>query len=330
MPWLKKMPFVLRPRVTKTRAIRLHRIEGRRKSNMKTENVYSIITERICALLEKGTIPWAKPWANTSETRFPRNFVSNRPYRGINPFLLHSMSFESPYWLTFKQAQDLGGYVRKGEKGCPVVFWKWIQTDELDQNGRAKQIPFLRYFNCFNVLQCEGIPVPAVEQPKREHQPIQAAEAIIKNMPKPPEVRFGGDRACYIPAFDRIEMPKAEAFNSPEAFYSVLFHEEIHATGAASRLNRKSVSASEGELSAFGSEPYAKEELIAEMGASFLCGHAGIVQTTINNSAAYIAGWLETLRNDNRLILQAAAQAQKAADYILNVSPETNNTEESI
>jgi antirestriction protein ArdC len=175
----------------------------------------------------------------------------------------------------------------------------------------------------FNVSQCEGIPadkIPSVNRIGREHNSISQAEQIVSAMPKRPEIRHGGGRACYSPAFDRVDMPKAETFRSGEDFYSVLFHELTHSTGHQSRLNRKGVAGSDGEWSAFGSTPYAREELVAEMGAAFLSGHAGIVERTLDNSAAYVQSWLQRLKDDARLVVQAAAQAQKAADYILGAS----------
>jgi antirestriction protein ArdC len=284
---------------------------------VKETNVYEIVTERIVTLLNQGTIPWQKPWTTGGKNLLPRNLVSGKAYRGVNVFLLHAMNYSSPYWLTFKQAQQLGGNVRKGEKACPVVFWKWLEgTDE--KTGEKKRIPFLRYYSAFNATQCEGIEFPKPEATARQHNPIETAEKIVANMPKLPPVQHGGDRAAYSPALDLVLMPAPETFRTGEHYYSVLLHELTHATGHQSRLNRKGVAGSEGEWSAFGSTPYAKEELVAEMGAAFLCGHAGIVERTIDDSAAYIAGWLERLKEDNRLIVQAAAQAQKAADYILS------------
>lgn len=301
-------------------------MDGVERLAVKDQTVYEIVTERIIALLEQGTVPWQKPWATSGEDCMPRNLISKKPYRGVNVFLLHAMSFESPYWLTFKQAQELGGNVRKGEKACPVVFWKWLESPD-EKASERKRIPLLRYYHVFNASQCEGIQVPLTEKKGRDHSPIAEAERILAGMPKPPAIVHGRDRACYLPAFDRVELPSPEAFRTGEHYYSVLLHELTHATGHQERLNRKGVAGSEGEWSAFGSTPYAREELVAEMGASFLCGHAGIVERTITDSAAYIAGWLERLREDKRLIVQAAAQAQRAADYVLNRRHQTEESE---
>jgi len=283
-----------------------------------SQAVYQVITDRIIGLLEQGTVPWQKPWTTSEGDAFPRNLVSRKPYRGVNTFLLHAMSYGSPYWLTFKQAQALGGNVRKGEKAAPVVFWRWLDTDEKDATGKAKRVPMLRYYSVFNVAQCDGIAAPVTEHNGRTHNPIDEAERIVAGMPKRPAIQLGGNRACYSPAFDRVSMPEPETFASGQAYYSVLFHELTHSTGHESRLARKGIAGTDGEWSAFGSTPYAREELVAEMGAAFLAGHAGIVERTLDNSAAYIAGWLERLKDDNKLVVMAAAQAQKAADYILD------------
>ena len=247
----------------------------------------------------------------------PRNLISKREYRGLNVFLLHAMSHQSPFWLTYKQAQELGGNVKRGEKACPVLFWKWLDVAE---EGEAKRVPFLRYYSVFNVGQCEGIPqdkIPALNGSKRQHAPIVEAERIVDAMPKRPEIKRGLDRAFYSPSGDFVGMPAPAQFRSAEDYHSVLFHELTHATGHENRLNRKGVNGADGERSAFGSTPYAKEELVAEMGAAFLCGQAGIVERTLNNSAAYVASWLQRLKDDRRLVVHAAAQAQKAADFIL-------------
>jgi antirestriction protein ArdC len=179
----------------------------------------------------------------------------------------------------------------------------------------------LRYYSVFNVEQCDGIEYPKPDVPTFEFTPIERAEQIVAGMPNKPEITSGGDSAYYRPSLDQVNMPPKERFERPEYFYDTLFHELTHATGHESRLNRKGV-ADKDEHSQFGSDPYAREELVAEMGASFLCGHAGIVERTIDNSAAYIGHWLEQLKQDPRLVIVAAGQAQKAADYILGTQPE--------
>jgi antirestriction protein ArdC len=281
---------------------------------------YQVVTDRIIQLLENDIVPWQQPW-NAATT--PRNIITQKPYRGINTLLLNSLMFEQPYFLTFKQALQLGGHVKRGEKASPVVFWKWLEFPDENVAEKLKRLPFLRYYSVFNIAQCEGISsliIPATNQNRIEANPIAAAEQIILNMPRKPLIQFGGGRACYRPSVDRVDMPKPETFRTMEDYYSVFFHEIVHSTGHGLRLNRKGVNGIEGEWSAFGSTPYAKEELVAEMGAAMLCGQVGIISRTIENSASYIQSWLARLKNDKKLVIQAAAQAQKAADFILGNS----------
>lgn len=270
------------------------------------------ISERITALiLEKlaaGTVPWRQPW--TIDT-WPRNLVSQKCYRGINVFLLTLAGHACPYWLTYRQAKALGGIICKGERGMMVVYWKLL--DIVDEEGEEKQIPLLRYYTVFNLNQCEGIPAPESPPQAQAHEPLSRCEIILANMPNPPAVEENTVRACYDPNLDKIHLPPRRCFDNAEGFYTTLYHELIHSTGHPSRLNRSTVN----EASWFGSENYSKEELIAEMGAAFLCVHTGIENETVNNSAAYIAGWLERLRNDQRLVIVAAAQAQRAFEYIV-------------
>lgn len=274
---------------------------------MKNE-VYERITDRITALLTAGTVPWHKPWKAT--TGLPRNLVSKKPYRGINAFLLLAMSYESPFWLTFRQAAALGGSVRKGEKACPVVFWKQLKIED-KETDKTKRIPLLRYYHVFNAAQCDGLKVNALTEPTEDG--CTKPEVIVANMPQPPVVKHGMTRASYSVYEDRVAMPDRERFDSQDGYYATLFHELVHSTGHQKRLNRATILESKG----FGSDPYCREELVAEMGAAFLCGQAEIAERIVENSAAYIQNWLTQLQNDQTLIVQAAAQAQKAADFIL-------------
>ena len=280
-------------------------------------NVYEVINQRIMELLNEGTVPWRKTW--NVATNQPKNLVSKKEYRGINVFMLACMPFSSPYWLTFKQCSDLKGMVKKGSKSTPVIFWKWLDrrdacgddSDTVTINGK---IPMLRYYNVFNLDQIKGIEAPpSAETIINTFTPIERAEQIVTGMPLRPEIKHGGNSASYSPMLDYVKLPVPEAFESPEEYYNTLNHELIHSVGHAKRLGRKGIL----EPSYFGSHEYSKEELIAECGAAFLCGHAGIEQTTIVNSAAYIQGWLRSLKNDKTLLVHAAAQAQKASDYIL-------------
>lgn len=276
------------------------------------KSVYEIVTSRIIAELEAGVIPWRKPW----QTEAPKNLSSGKAYRGINIFLLGLRGYTSPWWLTYQQALQRGGHVRKGEKGSPVVFWKWNAREVEDADGekRKESSPILRYYTVFNVEQCEGIAAPVASRPPVN--PIQAAEGLCKGMPNPPS-REQSDQAAYSPSRDAVLMPAMGSFESAESFYSTLFHELTHSTGHASRLARPHIM----EVAYFGSEDYSREELVAEMGASMLCGVAGIESRTVSNSAAYIQSWLRVLKGDSRLVVVAAAQAQKAADYIRGTAP---------
>lgn len=277
-------------------------------------DVYAIVTNRILEQLEKGVIPWHRPWAGAASA--PRNLMSNRPYRGVNVFLLSSAGYASPFWLTFKQAQSLGGHVRQGQRGWPVVFWKWLEGTDAE-TGEAKRIPLLRYFTVFNSSQCEGVTLRQLVDavPRVEFEPIAACESILAGMPvNRPALHHDSAGAFYRPATDSVHMPDRRMFDAPAHYYGTLFHELAHATGHPSRLNREGITAT----AAFGSPTYSIEELVAEMGSAYLCGHAGIdTPPIVENIAAYLAAWIAKLRGDSRLVVQAAGAAQKAADWIL-------------
>ena len=276
--------------------------------------VYEIITDTIIQKLEQGVIPWRKPWSGGG---LPQNFVSGKRYRGINLTLLNLSDYSSPYWLTFKQAGELGGRIKKGEKSTMVVFWKWLQVTDVDEEDRSidKQIPFLRYYRVFNLEQTEGIDYTS-EESAIDFKPIENCERVVHEMSDCPVIRHKGTRAFYSPSEDYIQMPPAGSFVSCEEYYSTLFHEMAHSTGHERRLNRSSLS----DYAPFGSKTYGTEELIAEFSASFLCGHTGIEQETVDNSAGYIGGWLKKIREDKKMLVFAAAKAQKAVDYILNLN----------
>jgi antirestriction protein ArdC len=184
---------------------------------------YERITERIVGLLEQGTIPWHKPWR--VNTGLPRNLVTQKPYRGINPFLLMAMGYESPHWLTFRQAIQLGGSVKKGEKACPVVFWKKFQVTDEDTE-ELKRIPLLRLYYVFNVAQCEGLK----NMPEEDTSAFAVTEAakIVAKMPQPPVMKHGMSHAYYTPVNDMVGMPERKRFDTADAYHATLFHELVH------------------------------------------------------------------------------------------------------
>src|SRR5262249_2619544 len=234
-------------------------------------NVYETITNRIMEQLEHGTVPWQQPWNHTAG--LPRNLLSQKPYRGINVWVLASAGYASPYWLTYRQAQDIGGHVRKGEHGAPVVFWKVLERGEESQDGEetnnsTRRVPLARLYTVFNVQQCE---LPERLQPfltidsalrADTHRQIEACEQIVAGMPRRPEIRHEEARASYRPASDIVNMPACGLFSKAEHYYSALFHELTHSTGHGSRLDRPTLR----DLLAFGDTNYSKEELCAEMG----------------------------------------------------------------
>mgnify|MGYP001214358879 CR=1 FL=1 len=289
-------------------------------NNEQSIDVYALVTNRIIELLESGTIPWQQP---LREAGLPRNLLSKRPYRGINVFLLNSLQYDQNLFLTWKQIKTIGGSVLKGEKGHLVIFTKMVETDEMTKSNKPKLKPFLRYYKVFNISQCKDIPVELIPKEGELLAPALAFDLVVENMPNRPPVVNKEKEAYYQPKGDFINMPKIKSFKSIELYYGVLFHEMIHSTGHESRLNRKEVT---GKI-VFGSESYSLEELTAEMGACFLKSHCGMNIDDLSNNAAYIQNWLEQLRNEKRFIIQAAARAQKAVEYILNEKVEEQLTD---
>ncbi len=283
-------------------------------------SVAEIVTDQIIKAMERGVIPWQKPWVGDAANM---NAVSKKAYRGVNVWLLTiarlSGGFASNYWMTFKQAEAAGGMVRKGSKGTLVVFAQYPDKKESelpDEDDRKRAV--IRYYYVFNLDQIDGLPVEFLDKLNIEHDviefnPIDAAERLIAGMPADmPEIRHGEQRAYYSPQFDFINMPARNSFVSEEAYYVTLFHEAIHATGHAKRLNRKTLT----ESDFFGGHNYSREELVAEMGSAILGATIGL-EKEIDNSAAYVAGWLKKLNSDRSFVISAASQAQKAVEYIL-------------
>jgi antirestriction protein ArdC len=285
-------------------------------------HVEEIITDRIIRLLEAGTPPWHKPWS--SRGVLPKNAISQQDYHGINVVMLACAGYKSPYWLTFKQAKEAKGSVKKGEHGSIVVFAKRSSREVETDLGEIEERTFtvLRYYTVFNVEQTEGCNLTLPEVPRlAEHERIERCEAVYANYPGKPELRHDSAsrqfQAYYSRTDDYVNMPAIGAFENPEHYYSVLFHELTHSTGHAKRLDRETLK----DALHFGDTNYSKEELTAEMGAAFLAGLTGIEQVTIENSVAYLNSWIRRLKGDPRLVISAAAQAQKAVDYILNRTP---------
>lgn len=282
--------------------------------------VYEVITERIVSLLETGTCPWRRPWNKLNA--YPQNYVTRRSYHGLNFLILALIGHELPYFLTYNQVTELGGTVKKGTRGTPIVFWQILKSKtKTDAKGEAKKVPLLRYYTVFNASQIEGIQFPKV--PSRtgtQFNPIATAEGIVSNWRQAPRIEHGFNAASYCPSSDTLQMPSPGSFDSPAHYYATLFHEMGHATGNASRLSRKI-------NNRFGTPDYSREELIAEMTSAFLCAHCGIDNSTTELSAAYLASWIKALKGDPKLVLAAASAAQKAANLILGIN-ETNTTSE--
>lgn len=291
-------------------------------------NVAEIVTSKITDRMSKGFIPWFKPWKVLPAF----NAVSGEPYRGINALLLGGMSdYPTPIFLSFKQAKELGGYVKKGEKSYLAVFYTRYESKEKEpKEGEREDAPgkvrsCLRYYNVFNVSQCEGVVLPkkareriAAEYQKRKEgfSPIESARAIWDGYKGRPNLKHASqDKAFYSDFGDFIQIPPEEAFDSAGHYYKVLFHEAIHSTGAEKRLDRKVFKEYHSDKAI-----RSREELVAEIGGCSLASMAGIESADlIEESAAYCQSWSQFLQSDPQAIIIAAAQAQKAMDFITAV-----------
>ena len=277
-------------------------------------NVYQAVTDKIIEQLENGVVPWHKPWNGLTNGAFNR--VSKKQYSLLNQMLLK----HDGEYATFKQWNELGGKIKKGEKAEIVVFWKMIKVKDTDGYGDEveKTIPILKYFNVFHISQVEGVKPIATEE--NVHEPIEEAERVISDYVFREGIELNevvGNEAYYSPMTDRIVVPSKKQYEDINEYYSTAYHEMVHSTGNSKRLNRFD---EETTIAPFGSEDYSKEELVAEIGASFLMNHVGIdTEETIGNSAAYINSWLNVLKGDNKFIVSAASRAEKAAKYILGI-----------
>lgn len=297
----------------------------RGRTDYPQRDIYQEVTDRIVEALESGVAPWVRPWQLGAD--FPRNGATKRPYHGINVFLLwltaNARGYRSQDWFTFNQAKQKGGSVRKGERGTLVTFWKLLRVRDQqaapDADG-TKKIPLLRHFTVFNREQIDGLPAVQAEQVTRH--PWERDEAVETFVAASgARIIEGGSVACYVPGADEIHMPPLEVFTSREAFYGTELHELTHWTGHPSRLNRD-------HSGPFGSQPYAREELVAEMGAAFLCAALGVEGRL--QHPEYIGSWIKGLKEDKKAIFRAASEARQAAEYLGAIPPagQTDEDEE--
>ncbi|MGF1610424.1 MAG: ArdC family protein [Kiloniellales bacterium] len=287
-------------------------------------DVYARVTDKIIADLEQGVRPWVKPWnAEQLAGRISRPLRHNgTPYRGINVVMLWMAAvaegYACPIWMTFRQAKELGGFVRKGETGALVVYASTFTTTETDEDGEESEraIPYLKGYTVFNCEQIEGLPAHyyvRAEAPARPVERIDRADTFFASTRA--DIRHGGDRAYYAVEPDYIQMPPAQTFRDTESYAATLAHELTHWTRHPSRLDRNF------GRKRWGDEGYAREELVAEIGAAFLCADLGITPEVREDHAAYLASWLKALKDDKRTVFQAAAHAQKAVDYLHGLQP---------
>ena len=281
-------------------------------------DIYQRITDRIAAAIEAGAGEWRMPWhpgADGMAPTLPVNAATVKPYRGVNTVVLWAAAqaerYPSRIWATYRQWAELGAQVRKGERASPVVFWKISDKEEQDdagegeEDGRRSRV-FARGYSVFNAAQVDGYAAPALPMlPEAER--IGHAEAFFAAIGA--DIRHGGARACYVPSLDQIRMPPFEAFRDPVAYYATLAHEATHLTGHPSRCARDL-------RGRFGDEAYAAEELVAELGAAFVCADLALAPEPRPDHAAYVASWLKVLRGDKWAIFAAAAKAQQAADWM--------------
>ena len=295
-------------------------------------NLYDEVTARIIAELEEGRVPWAQPWGTPDAKAglgLPKNALTGRTYSGVNILILwHHVvraGFSTQTWLTYRQAQEMGGHVMKGERGVTACHADtFIPKAERERAARDDdepgRVPFLKRFTLFNVEQCEGLPEDAYQgaAPLPKAEIVPHAECLIEATGA--DFRVGGTKAFYVPSEDFIRVPPQPAFFEQINYYRTCFHELGHWTGHKARLDR--------DLShAFGSKPYAREELVAEMASAFVCATLGITPTVRHTD--YIGSWLEVLKEDNRAIFRAASHASKAADFILAFRKDETKAEAS-
>lgn len=284
------------------------------------KDIYTAVTNSIIAALEQGVPPWIRPWR--SGAGVPSNMVTGKPYRGINVIMLNVAALCGKYtdsrWLTFKQANEIGARIRKGEHGTQIVFYQLRKkkdgtSSEADAETAKRGIPIMKCFTVFNASQLESLPEHFVQLSGQAWEPIECAEQLLNQSGA--VIRHGGQRAYYLPTDDTIQLPPVALFSQSDDYYSTALHELCHWTGHQSRLNRV-----QGRVN--GKESYAFEELVAEIGAAFLCAHCGLPARL--EHASYIDSWLDALRRDKRLIFVASSGAQKAVDFVLEQATRAN------
>ena len=302
------------------------------KTSCTKTDVYARVTDRIVSDLEKGVRPWMKPWsADHASDRLPSLPLRHNgtPYRGVNVLLLWGemveKGYDNPLWMTYKQAEALGANVRKGEHGSLVVYADTFSKTEENDKGEEieRAIPFMKGYTVFNVAQIEGLPAhyyhpTAPRDHGRTIELIEEAEEFFGNTGA--AFRHGGNRAFYAPSADFIHLPPADAFRDAESYAATKAHELVHWTGNEQRMAREF-----GKR--FGDKAYAFEELVAELGAAFLCADLGITPEVREDHAAYLAHWLEVLKDDKRAIFSAAAHAQRAADFLHGLQKQAEEEE---
>ena len=277
-------------------------------------DIYEEITNQIIEAMEAGKTEGSQLWEQSTSNRIPANFQTNKFYSGINVLLLWSAAkkanFTTNYWLTYKQAVEIGGQVRKGEKSVKCIYYKTLEKSETNkQTGEIEKtnIPMLKAFSVFNIDQIDGLEMPQIMTPN-PFEAIECADRILERSQA--TIKLGGNQAFYRRSEDAIYLPLREQFTKPENFYHVALHELTNWTGAVSRLDR-----TKGQK--FGDPDYAFEELVAELGSAFVNAEIGIIGSTLENHANYIDSWLQVLKNDKRAIFKAAALATKAHQYIM-------------
>jgi antirestriction protein ArdC len=280
-------------------------------------DVYQMVTDKIVAVLGEKRIPWHKPWQAIDN----QNYESKHRYSGINFLLLQCSEFKSPFWITFKGVQKYkDAKIKKGEYSTQVVFWRMVKGEKTDKRGvkTPTTFPLLRYYNVFNWEQTEGLKDKMPEFVLKAHSPIAEIDATIQvwlSEKRCAPIEWGSNKACYIPDKDVIYMPEKGLFDNEHQYYATIFHEIVHSTKGDNRSGRTK------------DKGYAFEELVAEIGASFLCHRFGIPEKTIENTKAYCQSWAEKLKNDPKMVVYAAGKAEKAVSYLLG---EKENKEEVV